>query len=66
MSVFFGAFFVYNAVLMRVLRKDIAEIGYTLKLRVAPDVGMLTVLLSGFSVIYLFIAVGCGVLLCKL
>lgn len=66
MSVFFSGFFVYGAVLMRVLRKDTFAIRDALRLQAAPDVGVLTVFLSVFAVVYVLIAIGCGVLLCKL
>ena len=66
MCIFFALFFVYGAVLMRVLRKDTFAIRDALGLRAAPDVGVLTVFLSGFAIMYVLIAIGCGVLICKL
>lgn len=66
MSLCFGVFFIYGAVLMRVLRGDIFAIRDALQLQAAPDVGVLSVLLYVFVFVFLLIAVGCGVLLCQL
>jgi hypothetical protein len=66
MSVAFAGFFIYGAVLMRVLRDETFAIRDALRLKAAPDVGVLTVMLIMFSVIFVLIAGGCGVLLCKL
>lgn len=66
MSLCFSGFFVYGGVLMRVLRQETFSIRDTLKLQAAPDVGVLSVLLYLFAFVYLLIAIGCGILLCKL
>lgn len=66
MSLCFGGFFVYGAILMRVLRGDIFAIRDALRLQAAPDVGVLSVLLYVFVFVFLLIAVGCGVLLYQL
>ena len=66
MSLCFGGFFVYGAVLMRVLRRDIFAIRDALQLQAAPDVGVLSVLLYVFAFVFLLIAIACGVLLCQL
>lgn len=65
MSLCFGGFFVYGAVLMRVLRRETFNIRDILQLQAAPDVGVLSVLLYVFSFIFLMIAIGCGILLCQ-
>lgn len=62
----FSGFFIYGGVLMRVLRRETFAIRDSLKLQAAPDVGVLSVLLYLFAFVYLLIAIGCGVLLCKL
>jgi hypothetical protein len=66
MSFCFAVFFVYGAMLMQVLRQEVFSIRDALGLQAAPDVGVLTVLLRVFALIFLLVAVGCGVLLCKL
>ncbi len=66
MSLCFAGFFVYGGVLMRVLRRETFAIRDALKLKAAPDVGVLSVLLYLFAFVFLIIAIGCGVLLCKL
>lgn len=66
MSLCFAGFFVYGGVLMRVLRRETFAIRDALKLQAAPDVGVLGVLLYLFAFVFLLIAIGCGVLLCKL
>lgn len=66
MSLCFGGFFVYGAVLMRILRRDTFAIRDALQLQAAPDVGVLCVLLYVFAFVFLFIAIGCGVLLWQL
>jgi hypothetical protein len=66
MSLCFAGFFVYGGVLMRVLRRETFAIRDALKLQAAPDVGILSVLLYLFAFVFLLIAIGCGVLLCKL
>ncbi|MHB1642726.1 MAG: hypothetical protein ACYDD9_06440 [Acidithiobacillus sp.] len=64
MSLCFGCFFVYGAVLMGAFRRDIFAIRDALQLQVAPDVRVLSVLLYVFAFVFLLIAIGCGVLLC--
>lgn len=66
MSLSFAGFFVYGGVLMRVLRRETFAIRDALQLQAAPDVGVLSVLLYLFAFVFLLIAIGCGVLLCKL
>ena len=66
MSLCFAGFFVYGGLLMRVLRRETFAIRDALKLQAAPDVGVLSVLLYLFAFVFLLIAIGCGVLLCKL
>ena len=66
MSLCFAGFFVYGGVLMRVLKRETFAIRDALRLQAAPDVGVLSVLLYLFSFVFLLIAIGCGVLLCKL
>jgi hypothetical protein len=56
MSIAFAVFFIYGAVLMRYLREDVFNIRDSLELQVAPDVGVLSVLLYMFSVIFLLVA----------
>ena len=62
MSVAFASFFIYGAVLMRVTRADVFAIRDKLGLAVAPDVGVLCVLLYIFSVVFIVVAVGCSYL----
>jgi hypothetical protein len=59
MSVAFAFFFIYGAVLTRVLRDDVFSIRDNLGLRAAPDVGVLSVLLSIFAVVFIVVAAGC-------
>jgi len=56
MSIAFAGFFIYGAILMRLLRVDVFKIRDALKLEVAPDVGVLSVLLYIFSVIFIVVA----------
>lgn len=65
MSLSFAGFFVYGGILMRILRRETFSIRDALNLQAAPDVGVLSVLLYLFAFVFLLIAVGCGVLLCK-
>ena len=66
MSVAFAGFFVYGSVLMGVLRRDTFALRDALQLRAAPDPHVLSVLLILFAVIFLLVAVGCAVLLCRI
>ncbi len=63
MSVAFAAFFVYGGVLMNILRENLFSIRDALGLQVAPDVGILSVLLYIFSFVFSLVALGCGYLL---
>lgn len=66
MSVSFAGFFIYGAVLANVLRRETFQIRDAFGLRAAPDIGVLSVVLILFSIIYVLTAIGCGVLLCKI
>ncbi len=59
MSVAFACFFLYAASLMRLLREDVFAIRTQLGLAVAPDVGVLSVLLRLFSGVFFAVALGC-------
>jgi hypothetical protein len=59
MSVAFAFFFIYGAVLARVLRDDVFAIRDNLGLRAAPDVGVLSVLLYIFASVFIVVAAGC-------
>ncbi len=63
MSVAFAGFFIYGALLTSVLRADVFEIRDALQLRAAPDLGVLSVLLYIFAVVFLIVASACGYLL---
>ena len=65
MSIAFAIFFVYGAILTRVLRQETFNIRDALRLQAAPDVGVLSVLLYIFAVVFLAVAIGCGIVLCK-
>jgi len=56
MSVAFAGFFIYGAILMKYLREEVFNIRDILKLEAAPDVGVLSVLLYIFSVIFILVA----------
>jgi hypothetical protein len=62
MSVAFASFFIYGALLMRVTRVDVFAIRDQLGLQVAPDVGVLCVLLYIFSVVFMVVAASCSYL----
>ena len=64
MSLAFASFFIYGAILMRYLRKDVFTIRDKLKLKAAPDVGVLSVLLYIFSVIFILVAVSLTYAIC--
>jgi len=61
MSIAFAGFFIYGAILMKYLRAEVFEIRDALELAVAPDIGVLSVLLYIFSAIYIVVA---GALAC--
>lgn len=63
MSVAFAGFFIYGALLTSVLRADVFAIRDALQLRAAPDLGVLSVLLYIFAVVFLIVASACGYLL---
>jgi len=56
MSIAFAIFFIYGAFLMRYLREDVFNIRDALRLQVAPDVGVLSVLLYIFSAIFILVS----------
>lgn len=56
MSIAFAGFFIYGAILMGFLREEVFKIRDALGLEVAPDVGVLSVLLYIFSVIFILVA----------
>ena len=62
-SVAFAAFFVYGAIIMKLLRREVFDIRNALGLRVAPDVGVLSVLLYIFASVFLIVATGCAYLI---
>jgi hypothetical protein len=63
MSICFSGFFIYGAYLMKYLREEVFEIGNKLNLKVAPDVGVLSVLLYIFSGIYFIISISLAYLI---
>lgn len=66
MSFCFALFFSYGAYLMGILRSHTFIIRDTLNLQVAPDVGVLSILLCLFAFIFFLIFLGCLVLICTL
>ena len=56
MSIAFAGFFIYGAILMGFLREEVFKIRDALGLEVAPDAGVLSVLLYIFSVIFILVA----------
>jgi ABC-type multidrug transport system permease subunit len=65
MSICFAGFFIYGAILMKHLRREVFEIRDKLTLTVAPDVSVLSVLLYIFSAIYIIISISLGCLICS-
>ena len=65
MSVAFSGFFIYGAILMKHLRMEVFQIRDDLELKVAPDVGVLSVLLYIFAGVFSFIALGSAYVLCR-
>ena len=63
MSICFAGFFIYGAIIMKYLRSEVFEIRDKLNLSVAPDVGVLSVLLCIFSAIYIIISFSLGYLI---
>ena len=59
MSVAFCGVFIYGAILMKYMRYEVFSIRDKLGLEVAPDVGVLSVLLYVFSVVFCLVAIGC-------
>jgi hypothetical protein len=59
-SVSFAGFFLYGAHLMKYLRFEVFAIRDALGLSVAPDVGVLSVLLRIFSAVFIIVAIGCA------
>lgn len=57
MSIGFAGFFIYGAHLMKYLREEVFQIRDALGLRVAPDVGVLSILLRLFSAIFAIVAI---------
>jgi hypothetical protein len=64
-SVAFTCFFLYGAHLMTYLRKEVFSIRDALGLQVAPDVGVLTVLLRIFAAVFFIVALGCSYMIVK-
>jgi hypothetical protein len=58
-SLAFAGFFFYGANLMKPIREEVFAIRDALRLMVAPDMGVLTILLRIFAVIFLIISIGC-------
>ena len=58
-SLAFAAFFIYGANLMGYIRQEVFDIRDELGLMVAPDVGVLSVLLRIFASLFLMVAVVC-------
>lgn len=65
-SISFSGFFIYGAILMKHLRKEVFEIRDKLSFSAAPDVGVLSVLLCIFSTIYIVISICLGYLICSI
>ena len=66
MSVAFAGFFIYGAVLISITREETFKLRDALGLQVAPDLGVLSVLLYIFAIISLLVAAVSGyVLWCK-
>jgi len=65
MSLAFIVFFIYGAYLMKFLKMEVFAIRDALKLKVAPDVGVLSVLLLIFSVVFITVAIGCSYIVWK-
>jgi hypothetical protein len=65
MSLGFAGFFIYGAILMGYLREEVFRIRDALGLQVAPDVGVLSVLLYIFSVIFILVAGSLVYAICK-
>ena len=64
MSFAFSGVFIYGAILMKYLRNEVFSIRDSLSLNVAPDLGVLSVMLYVFSAVFCLVAVGCIYLLC--
>jgi hypothetical protein len=63
MSVAFAIFFIYGAILMTPLRREVFAVRDALELRVSPDLGVLSVLLYIFALVFTVTAIGCGYLI---
>ena len=64
-SIAFAIFFVYGARLMVLIKKDVFAVRDALGLLVAPDVGVLSVLLRIFAGVFIVVAFGCSYLIYK-
>lgn len=58
-SLSFAGFFLYGAHLMKYIRKEVFAIRDALGLKVAPDVGVLSILLYIFSGVFIIVSFGC-------
>lgn len=66
MSAGFLLFFIYGAVLMLDLRRDTFSIRDALGLKIAPDLGVLSVFLCIFSIVFIIVIIGStNILLCR-
>jgi len=65
MSIGFSLVSFYGAALVPALRREIFACRDSLGLKTAPEVHVLTVLLTIFGVIFLAVAAGCIVILCR-
>lgn len=66
MSVGFLLFFIYGAVLMLDLRRDTFSIRDALGLKTAPDLGVLSVFLCIFSIVFIIVITGSTkILICR-
>ncbi|MFA4844255.1 MAG: hypothetical protein WC632_04805 [Candidatus Margulisiibacteriota bacterium] len=59
MSLAFAGFFFYGAHLMKCIRQEVFDIRDNLGLKVAPDVGVLSLLLRIFAVLFIIVAIVC-------
>lgn len=66
MSLAFSVFFLYGAKLMKVIREEVFFIRDQIGFSASPDVGILSVLLVVYSVIFLAVASACVFLYCRL
>lgn len=65
MSLIFSAIFFYGAQLMPILRRDLFDIRDKLGLATAPDLGILTIVLWGFAILLVIVAICLAILIWK-